>query len=240
MNLEDQLTKLYGLPRSEFVPARNELAKQLRGSGERAEADEVRALEKPSLPAWAINQLQRSDQEAVRRLARAGEKIGEIQASALAGRAAAGLREASEEQLAAVADLVSRARRDLGDELSADALDRVEVALRNASTDETSRSLLLAGRLVDEPQAAGFGAFAGVPVATERSKRKPSKKADDGKKARVRDLREKVAEARRAVAASEKEAREAERAAARAEKEAEKMRNRLSKLEGELENAAKE
>ena len=49
---ESPLDRLYQLPLSDFISARNALAKE---SG--ADAAEIRALQKPSLPAWAINQL---------------------------------------------------------------------------------------------------------------------------------------------------------------------------------------
>jgi hypothetical protein len=48
------IDKLYQLPLAEFTAARNELAKRESGAGRSAE---IRALQKPSLPAWAVNQL---------------------------------------------------------------------------------------------------------------------------------------------------------------------------------------
>ena len=50
--IRSPLDRLYRLPLSEFVTARNALAKE---SG--ADAAEIRSLQKPSLPAWAVNQL---------------------------------------------------------------------------------------------------------------------------------------------------------------------------------------
>ena len=49
---DSPLDRLYQLPLSEFVSARNALAKE---SG--TDSAEIRSLPKPSLPAWAVNQL---------------------------------------------------------------------------------------------------------------------------------------------------------------------------------------
>src|SRR6476620_3471134 len=48
--LDDQIDELYQKPLGEFTAARNLLAQQ---SGDAA----IKKLEKPSLPAWAVNQL---------------------------------------------------------------------------------------------------------------------------------------------------------------------------------------
>ena len=50
--IEDEIARLYQLPLDEFTSARNALAKRA-GS----DAAGIRALTKPSVPAWAVNQL---------------------------------------------------------------------------------------------------------------------------------------------------------------------------------------
>src|SRR5215467_583167 len=50
--LDAEIDRLYQLPLDEFTAARNVLAKQAGG-----EAGRVRALGKPSVPAWIVNQL---------------------------------------------------------------------------------------------------------------------------------------------------------------------------------------
>src|SRR3954454_2778965 len=49
---DPEIDRLYQLPLADFISARNALAK---GAG--AGAAEIRALQKPTVPAWAINQL---------------------------------------------------------------------------------------------------------------------------------------------------------------------------------------
>src|SRR3954451_9005490 len=58
--------ELYGLALEEFVSERDALAKRLRSAGDRAGAEEVKRLAKPSRAAWAVNQLMRSQPRARR------------------------------------------------------------------------------------------------------------------------------------------------------------------------------
>src|SRR5258705_12797603 len=55
--IENDLDALFRLPVAEFTAARNTLAAQLKKGGRRDESDRVKALAKPSITAWAGNQL---------------------------------------------------------------------------------------------------------------------------------------------------------------------------------------
>src|SRR5262249_27956751 len=55
--LEDELDALFKVPLTEFTVARNALAARLKKAGNRDESDRVKALSKPTLSAWAVNQL---------------------------------------------------------------------------------------------------------------------------------------------------------------------------------------
>ena len=77
---------LYGLPLERFVPERNALAKDLRRNGDRDEAETVAKLRKPSVAAWAVNQLVRTQRQAVARLFAAGDAAQRAQSELLAGR----------------------------------------------------------------------------------------------------------------------------------------------------------
>ena len=74
-DLERELDDLFGLPAGEFTAARNDLAKRLKAAGETEQAENVRGLAKPTVPAWAVNQLARAEKSKVRRLLEAGEKM---------------------------------------------------------------------------------------------------------------------------------------------------------------------
>src|SRR3954452_599693 len=93
----DDADDLYGLPLDAFVPERDALAKRLRADKRREEADEVKALRKPSVAAWAVNQAVRSQPKAARALWDAGDALVAAQDDLLSGRGdAAGLRAAAE------------------------------------------------------------------------------------------------------------------------------------------------
>jgi hypothetical protein len=61
-----KIARLYALPLTEFTPARNALVTRLRKSGRQDQAEVVKALKKPTLPVWAINQVARQEPAAVR------------------------------------------------------------------------------------------------------------------------------------------------------------------------------
>ena len=102
---------LYGLPLERFTAERNALAKQLRQEGERDRAAEVAKLQKPSVAAWAVNQLVRTQQRDVTALFKAGDALQKAQADVLAGRGDAGsLRTAADAERAALDGLTAKAR----------------------------------------------------------------------------------------------------------------------------------
>lgn len=230
---EREIDRLYGLPRDEFVPRRNELATRLRKAGQREQADAVRGLEKPTVAAWAVNRLQRAEKPTVRRLLRAGEKIREAQAGALAGSSSGRLRSAATEQHDAVQALAAKARDLLADEVSEATLDRIGWILRAASVDPEARRLLERGRLTREPEPAGFGALEGLPVKRSPARERTKRGAKTPRDRKAREARERIAALKKEIAEHEREARSARRVAEAAERKAEQARSRLRKLEAE-------
>jgi hypothetical protein len=57
IDVEAAVAALYQLPLGEFVAARDQLARQLRTTGDREAARQVVGLRRPSISAWAANQL---------------------------------------------------------------------------------------------------------------------------------------------------------------------------------------
>jgi hypothetical protein len=60
MSVDEVADRLYALPPEEFTSARNEAERELRQAGEREQADQVKALRKPSAAAGAVNRLVRN------------------------------------------------------------------------------------------------------------------------------------------------------------------------------------
>ncbi len=153
--------ELYGLPLDRFVAERGALAKQLRAQKRRDEAAAVAALRKPSVAAWAVNQLVRSQGAAVQELYDAGDALRDAQAQLLAGTGdGRALRAAGERERAAVDELVAAARGLLsseGHELSGAVVERVDESLHAAALDEAAREQVRHGRLERELRHAGLG-----------------------------------------------------------------------------------
>src|SRR5688500_4583064 len=152
---------LYGLPFDRFVPERQALAKALRAEKRRDEAAAVAALRKPSVAAWAVNQLVRTQGSAIDELYEAGDALRSAQAELLAGSGdARSLRAANERERAAVDALVERARGLLsseGQELSASVVQRVADTLHAAALDEAAREQVRGGCLGRELRFVGLG-----------------------------------------------------------------------------------
>src|SRR6266508_4779168 len=84
-DVESELDELYGLPPSEFIPARNDLARRLKQAGQSAISARVKELRKPTIPIWAVNQLARRQPKDVEALLEAGERLRTAQEQALGG-----------------------------------------------------------------------------------------------------------------------------------------------------------
>lgn len=244
---------LYGLPLDRFVPERAAFAKQLRSAGDRERAAEVAALRKPSVAAWAVNQLVRTQPRAIKELYAAGDALTKTQEQLMAGKGDAhSLRDANSRERTAVDALISLARGLLstdGHELSPSVLDRVSETLNAAALDAGARAAVQDGRLPRELQHAGLGAV-GASVsapATARSARAPRSAPAPERKQRRPDPREAErarVEARRAARVAEAEARRraevAERAVHAAEQRREVAAKALEDAEGRLARARAE
>jgi hypothetical protein len=153
--------ELYGLPLERFVGERGALAKALRADGRREEAAEVAGLRKPSVAAWAVNQLVRTQGRAMGELFDAGDALRRAQADVLAGQGdGRTLRAAAERERAAAEALVETARGLLtsdGHELSGSVIDRVADTLQAAALDDECRAQVRHGRLERELRHLGLG-----------------------------------------------------------------------------------
>jgi hypothetical protein len=168
--VEQDADELYALPPGEFTRARDERAKALRKEGLRDEADAVKALRKPTVAAWALNQLARRRPKELERLLAAGAELRTAQQELLAG----GDREAFQSAAAKERDQVARLAADAaglaaeaGERASPALTEKVAETLHAAALDEGTAEELQAGRLVREREAiGGFGAMtAAAPTA---------------------------------------------------------------------------
>src|SRR5215470_12836624 len=84
--LEGEVDALFKLPLGEFISARNTLTARLKRGGHANDANAVKALSKPSISAWAVNQLYWKHREAFDRLLVASQRFRDAQSSQAAGR----------------------------------------------------------------------------------------------------------------------------------------------------------
>jgi hypothetical protein len=229
-NADEQLDRLYGVPLEEFTAARDELAAELRANDERQAATEVKKLRKPSLAAWAVNQLARIDREGMKELLSVGEALRKAQREALSGGGAEAIREVTVRRRRAVDRLVDRAEEVLaeaGHATGRATLDKVGDTLHAATVDEEAAEAVRAGRLTRElAPPSGFEILGEVAPAPVKKKTAQQKREVPG---RVRRAKEQAEQAERDAEEAEREARRLEREAGRAQREAEQARRKADR-----------
>jgi len=237
----DEADELYGLPDDEFTSARDALAKRLRGEKRRDEADEVKALRRPSVAAAAINRAVR--EHGADDLLAAGEALRDAHEALLAGKGdATGVREATTREREAVRDF---ARLALGDGATAATEEKVRATLHAASVDDEVRELLVAGRLEREAEA---GADPMAMLASRKGKTRSKTTASAPSPPKSRPARSAPAESRSARSAPEqskserstatKGPSEAERRRMKAAERAQEAADRALTAQAEAEAAA--
>ena len=210
--LAGEIDRLYALPLEEFTRERDELARRLRKDGDRDAAAEVKALKKPSVAAWAVNQVRRDRPEDVRRLLEVTEELHRVYAGLSSAGARERLAEAADMQRDLIRSLVRCAEQLLeagGHSANEQTLGKVADTLRAAALDEELRGQVSAGRVVKEQRAAGLGPLASLPPAPKKPK--PKKAPAKKRREPARPDPKKVAEAERAVLEARRQLEEAER-----------------------------
>jgi hypothetical protein len=208
MDLDAEIDRLYGLPLDEFVRERDELARRLNRAGDRDAGARVKALRKPTVGAWALNQAVRRRRAETDALLATGERLREAHEALLAGGDQAALRETMDEErsltskLADCAEAIASETGKSGPALR----DRVRATLHAAAVADEARAELDAGRFVREREAVGLGPFgAGVPATDSPGKRARPKRADapPAPDPRLVAAERSLAEAREALARAE-------------------------------------
>lgn len=214
--LESKIDDLYQQPLDDFIETRTTLAKSLSGN----DAKRVRALTKPTVVPWAVNQVYWRARRVYDAVITSGERLRRAQIAALEGRKA-DVRSASDEHRRALADAVKMAERLAGaggSSPSPEALMRTFEALSLAPERPEAP-----GRLTRPLQPAGFEALGGIAVkapaaaavapsaAAQRKEEAARKKEQADRKKReaaVRKAEAALERARRRVAEAEAELRQ--------------------------------
>lgn len=128
---QDNVDALFRLPLAEFIAARKILVAQLKQVGLGNEAERVKALVKPSISAWAVNQLYWKYRDAFDRLVATGQRFRKAQTSGLAGKVAEmrGALDARREALSHLTHLATALLSDAGHNPTSDTIRPITTTL---------------------------------------------------------------------------------------------------------------
>jgi hypothetical protein len=233
----DRVADLYALSLDKFTDARNTLAKELAADGDKAAAAEVRALQKPSVPAWTVNQVARAHPGEVESLFEAGAALRAAQTKLMRTGDAATVKEATAAERQAVRTLVGRAKKilaDAGNAANEATLERIADTFYATTTDDEGRERVRTGTLTKEMKRAGFGDVGGLSVvpAPRAKQEQPEKKNAQ--------LQKEASKLQAAAEESEQRATEAESRASALMKDAEDARARADEAKEKARFARRE
>jgi hypothetical protein len=232
---------LFALPLGEFVQARNALSAELKKAGRREDAEHVKTLTKPSVTAWAVNQLYWKHRETFDRLIASGRRFLEAQAAQLAGKST-DLGEARDTRQKVITELLRQAAdvlRDAGHNASPDTMRRIGANLEALSAYGTLPDAASPGRLTADVDPPGFDVLATLMPNIKVREAKPVMRVGDADEAKVllyeaeRELNEARSRAQTAEIALRRatvEAKQAEQAVADATLKVEKLSQRLESI----------
>jgi hypothetical protein len=238
--LDAEIDRLYQLPLDEFTSARNALAKEAGGDAAR-----VRALAKPSVAAWAVNQLYWQDRKAYDELIAAADEARRAHKAVLSGKSG---------------DV--RAAGKVHEDAVEHALERTLALLKKSghpASDATRQAIATTlralpggtapGRLTQALQPGGFEMLSGLAMARGKVAHlsRPAATQSEAHHRAAKQERQKpkvdakaLARARQEVAAAERELRSAEGAAKRAEFEKARAERDLKRAEEATAEARRE
>jgi hypothetical protein len=219
---------LFQRPLPEFTGARNALAARLKREGRTIDAARVKALVKPSAPAWAVNQLYWQDPKSIERLLALGERVRKAQTGQLANADLRALIEQKKQMTTALLTKSSAILEEAGHAASRDATRRVSATLESLAAWGDADGVPKAGRLTTDLDPPGFDTLAalmgGKKFEPEKVLLFPTPKP-------VEDPAATRARQHEAVQAAEKAQREARRDAERAESALAKANARAALVE---------
>lgn len=173
-DFEQAASQLYAAAREDFIPLRKRLAKDARAAGDKALAEQIEKLAKPTTAAWLANGLARTQAETVQELV----QLGDLMRDATERMAGDELRTLSQRRPQLIRSLIKEAAAESGQPHS-DAVSReLDELLTAAVTDVDTGKALLVGRLTSAREAAPLGAWPqvlpGAAAARDRSRVQPA------------------------------------------------------------------
>jgi len=231
VTLDEATDELYGSDLDTFVAERTRLARALKDLGDSDAAAQLGKLKKPTVAAWALNQLARERRRDVDLLLDAGHRLRQAQEGVVAGADRESFEQAQKTQRDALRRLTQEASQLLGG-ASSQVLAQISETLRTAATSEEGRELLARGRFTTALQPEGFDVFGSLPPAPSRARRAARKQPSNAK---VKAARAKVRELERALRDAERQAAKLQGEWEASKRAAEAAREAVAAAQRELE-----
>ncbi len=226
--LDAEIDVLFQLPLAEFTAARNALASRLKREGRTLDVERVKALAKPSAPAWAVNQLYWEDPKVIDELYTLGERVRKAQTGQLRNVDLRDLLDQKKQLMTALRDRASAILSEAGHAASPDAMRRVSATLESLAVWGHTDGIPKPGRLTADLDPPGFDTLAAL---MGRQPLEPAKVLLFRAPKPVEDPAETRARAREDVQAAERALREARREAERSEAAMTKANARAAAVE---------
>src|SRR5438067_13217744 len=182
---EEGLDRLYAAPPDRFTAERDALARSLKAT-DKASAAAVKALRRPPVTAWALNQVARNHAADLSALFDADTELSRLQREG-AGRAA--LAEAGRARREIIGRLVAAAARTLAEAGHPDSpanRDRIAQTLTAVAVDAEGRGALARGRLTGDLTPGSFWETGFGPEAAPTSGGRPGVEPDEAATAQRR------------------------------------------------------
>ena len=231
---DDGIDALYQLPLDEFTAARNSLAKE---SGDSA----IKKLEKPTLPAWAVNQLYWRQRKLFDEVVKTSTQVRTAYKDMLAGKKAdvRAVEVFHAEAMRKAKDAVRRILEEAGNNASDAVMTPVTETLDALPTTAEP------GRFTKPLRRTGFEALQGVtitakaqPIPPRAEAKKPAADESDKERRKREAEQQELAMTKERLRFAESAEREAEAAFDRAKRAVERAEKTRERLEKELEDAS--
>ena len=235
LDLHGEVDRLYQTPLGEFTAARNALVTRIKAAHGADAAAHVKALAKPSIAAWTLNQLYWRHQPEFMALLMAGDALRLAQQQRLGG-AEVDLAPPTRARQSAVDTLLALASdilKEGGHSPSPDMRQRLLGSLDALAAYGTGSLAPKAGRLTEDVPAPGFAALAGMAVPAADAE--PAE-ARPGGSSRPEPVKLSVV-ARRSKEKAQAAVSQAEAALAEARAEAARAEEALTKADGDWQAA---
>ena len=222
---DDEIDDLFKLPVAEFTSARNALAARLKKQGRTNDAERVKLLAKPSVSAWAVNQLYWDHRDAFDQLIATGKSFRHGPTSRRESV------DARRDALVELSELAANLLRDSGHNPSQDTTRRVTATLEALSAYALLPDGPTPGRLTNDVDPPSFESLASLMSGGGTVAPAPARK-----KAIIADAR-KIQQAK--IAAAKASLQDAKRSLTAARTRSQSLETTLKKAQAEAKEAAR-